>query len=152
MSRENPIWGVPRIQAEPKPLGHDVAESTIAQYIDRTSKPPSPTWRTFRKNHAAQIAAIDLFTVPTVTFNVLYCFVILRHSDRQILHVNVTAHPSAEWTARQVVQAFPYDSAPRFLLRDNDSIYKRRVPQPGQPHGHRASRHSVLLTLAERLR
>ncbi|MGB2999014.1 MAG: integrase core domain-containing protein [Phycisphaerae bacterium] len=123
MSRENPLWGVPRIQAELKLLGHDVAESTIAQYIDRTSKPPSPTWRTFLKNHAAQIAAIDFFTVPTVTFSVLYCFVILRHSDRKILHVNVAAHPNAEWTANQVVQAFPYDSAPRFLLRDNDSIY-----------------------------
>lgn len=123
MSRENPLWGVPRIQAELKLLGHDVAESTIAQYIDRTSKPPSPTWRTFLKNHAAQIAAIDFFTVPTVTFSVLYCFVILRHSDRKILHVNVAAHPNAEWTANQVVQAFPYNSAPRFLLRDNDSIY-----------------------------
>jgi hypothetical protein len=82
MSRENPIWGVPRIQAELKLLGHDVAESTIAQYIDRTSKPPSPTWRTFLRNHAAQIAAIDFFTVPAVTFSILYCSVILRHSDR----------------------------------------------------------------------
>jgi transposase InsO family protein len=123
MSRENPIWGVLGIQAELRLLGHDVAESTIAQYIDRTSKPPSPTWRTFLKNHAAQIAAIDFFTVPAVTFTIPYCFVILRHSDRKILHVNVTAHPIAEWTAHQVVQAFPYDSAPRFLLRDNDSIY-----------------------------
>jgi len=84
MSRENPIWGVPRIQAELKLLGHDVAESTIAQYIDRTSKPPSPTWRTFLRNHAAQIAAIDFFTVPAVTFSILYCSVILRHSDRSL--------------------------------------------------------------------
>lgn len=82
MPRENPIWGVPRIQAELKLLGHDVAASTIAQYLDRTSKPPSPTWRTSLKNHAAQIAAIDFFTVPAVISSTLYCFVILRHSDR----------------------------------------------------------------------
>jgi putative transposase len=123
MSQENPIWGAPRIQAELRLLGHDIAESTVVLYIDRSRKPPSPTWRTFLRNHAAQIAAVDFFTVPTVTFNVLYCLVILRHSDRRILHTNVTAHPSAQWTGNQVVQAFPYDSAPRFLLRDNDSIY-----------------------------
>ncbi len=135
MSRENPLWGVPRVQAEMRLLGHDVAQSTIAQYINRTRRPPSPTWRTFLTNHAAQIAAVDFFTVPTATFRVLYCFVILRHCDRKVLHINVTAHPSAEWTANQVVQAFPYDSAPRFLLRDNDSIYgddfRRRVTPMG---------------------
>jgi len=123
MSQEIITWGVPRIQAELRLLGHDVAESTIAQYIDRSRKPPSPTWRTFLRNHASQIAAIDFFTMPTATFNILYCLVILRHSDRRILHTNVTPHPSAEWTGNQVVQAFPYDSAPRFLLRDSDSIY-----------------------------
>jgi len=123
MSRENPIWGAPRIQAELLLLGHDVAESTVAEYIDRIRKAPSPSWRTFLKNHASQMAAIDFFTVPTVNFHILYCFIVLRHSNRKILHVNVTAHPTAEWTGNQVVQAFPYDSAPRFLLRDNDRIY-----------------------------
>ena len=100
MSQENPIWGAPRIQAELLLLGHDVAESTIAEYIDRIRKPPSPSWRAFLKNHSSQIAAIDFFTAPTATFNILYCLVILRHSDRRILHTNVTAHPSSEWTGR----------------------------------------------------
>jgi len=135
MSQENPIWGVPRIQAELGLLGHDVAESTVAQCIDRSRKPPSPGWRTFLRNHASQIAAIDFFTMPTVTFRVLYCFIALRHSDRRILHTNVTAHPSAQWPGNQVVQTFPYDSVPRFLLRDNDSIYGEefhcRVTQMG---------------------
>ena len=123
LSRENPNWGVARIQSELALLGYDVAESTVAKYMIRQPKPPSQTWRTFLANHANQIVACDFFTVPTVTFRVLYVFVLLRHKDRRILHVNVTQNPTADWTARQIVQTFPYDSAPRFLLRDNDSIY-----------------------------
>src|SRR5258708_39640443 len=131
MSRENPIWGVPRIQAELHLLGYEVAESTVAKYRVRSHKPPSQTWKNFLRNHAGQIAAIDFFTVPTVTFNVLYTFVVLLHDRRQVVHFNVTAHPTAFWTAQQIIEAFPEETAPRFLLRDRDQIYgehfRRRV-------------------------
>jgi len=131
MCRENKTWGVPRIQSELRLLGHDVAESTVAKYMSRPRNPPSQTCRTFLENHVKEIAAIDFFTVPTVTFRVLYCFVVLRHERRRVVHFNVTASPTAEWTAQQVIEAFPYDEAPRYLIRDRDSIYgeffKRRV-------------------------
>ena len=104
-------------------LGYDVAESTVAKYMVRQRKPPSQTWRTFLGNHASEIAACDFFTVPTATFRVLYCFVVLSHDRRRVIHFNVTEHPSAQWTAQQVVEAFPYDEVPKYLLRDNDSIY-----------------------------
>ncbi len=123
LSTENRNWGVPRVKAELALLGYDVAESTVARYMIRLPRPPSQTWRTFLSNHANQIVACDFFTVPTVTFRVLYVFVLLRHSDRKILHINVTAKPTSAWTAQQIRQAFPYDSAPNYLLRDNDSIY-----------------------------
>ena len=123
MSRENPLWGVPRIQAELRLLGLDLAESTVAKYRIRSSTSPSQTWKLFLANHAKQIAAIDFFTVPTLTFRNLYCFIILLHDRRQVIHFNVTAHPTAEWTARQLIEAFPEDSAPRYLLRDRDQIY-----------------------------
>ena len=129
LSRENPIWGTPRIQSELALLGYEVAESTVATYMIKQPKPPSQTWRTFLTNHANQIVACDFFIVPTVTFRVLYVFVLLRHKDRRILHVNVTPNPTADWTALQIVQAFPYDSAPRFLLRDNDGIYGAKFRQ-----------------------
>jgi len=131
MSRENPLWGVPRIQAELHLLGFDLAESTIAKYRVKSNKPPSQTWKSFLNNHAGQIGAIDFFTVPTVTFRNLYCFFFLLHDRRQVIHFNVTEHPTAVWTAQQMIEAFPEDSAPRFLLRDRDSIYgeefRRRV-------------------------
>jgi putative transposase len=123
MSGENPTWGAPRIQAELHLLGYEVADSTVAKYRVRNHKPPSQTWKSFLRNHAGQIAAIDFFTVPTVTFNVLYCFVVLRHDRRQMVHLNVTAHPTALWTAQQIIEAFPEDTAPRFLVRDRDQIY-----------------------------
>jgi len=125
MSRENPTWGAPRILSELLLLGHGVAESTVAKYMVRERKPPSQTWRTFLANHAGQIAAIDFFTVPTVTFRVLYVFLILRHEQRRVVHVNVTANPTVQWTAQQIVDAFPFEEAPRFLLRDRDGIYGR---------------------------
>src|ERR1700730_12687519 len=135
MSRENPSWGVPRIQAELHLLGYEVAESTVAKYRVRSHKPPSQTWKSFLRNHAGQIAAIDFFTVPTVTFNILYGFVVLLHDRRQVVHFNVTAHPTAVWTAQQIIEAFPEETARRFLLRDRDSIYgedfRRRVARMG---------------------
>jgi putative transposase len=102
-----------------------VAESSVARYMVRPKKPPSPTWRTFLDTHVDQIVAVDFFTVPTVTFRVLFCFLVLRHERRRVVHFGVTPGPTARWTARQIIEAFPFDTAPRFLLRDRDSIYGR---------------------------
>ena len=123
MSRENPLWGTPRIQSELALLGHIVAESTVDQYRIRPRKPPSPTWRAFLDNHAKDIVAVDFFTVPTATFRILFAFVVLRHDRRHLIHFNVTTHPTAEWTAQQIVEAFPFHEVPRFLIRDRGSIY-----------------------------
>ena len=123
MSRENPTWGAPRILSELLLLGYEVAEATVAKYMIRRRKPPSQTWRTFLDNHVLEIAACDFFTLPTAMFRVLYVFIILRHDRRQVVHFNVTSNPCAEWTAQQIVNAFPFDKAPRFLIRDRDGIY-----------------------------
>src|SRR5262249_43231106 len=126
-SKENPLWGAPRIRAELALLGHDIADSTVAKYMVRAPKPPSQNWRTFLKNHVGTLASIDFFTVPTVTFQVLFVFVVLRHDRRRIAHFNLTRHPTAEWIARQVTQAFPFDEAPRYLIRDRDGAYGDEV-------------------------
>jgi transposase InsO family protein len=135
MARDNPTWGRRRIQAELALLGYHIAELTIAKYMHRTSPRPSPTWRTFLATHAQDIVAIDFFLVPTLTFRLLFVFVVLRHHRRELLHINVTDHPTAAWTARQIVEAFPDDAAPTFLLRDRDRIYgaelARRVERMG---------------------
>jgi putative transposase len=123
MSQENPTWAAPRILSELLLLGQAVAESTVAKYMVRDPKPPSQTWRTFLANHVGQIVAIDFFTVPMITFRVLYVFLVLRHDRRGVVHFNITTNPTARWAAQQIVEAFPYDQAPRFLLRDRDSIY-----------------------------
>jgi transposase InsO family protein len=123
MCRENPSWGAPRIHSELRLLGYDVSETTVDKYMIRHRKPPSQTWRTFLDNHLTDIVAIDFFTVPTATFRILFAFVVLLHDRRKVVHFNVTAHPTAEWTAQQIVEAFPEDHAPRFLIRDRDSIY-----------------------------
>ena len=123
MSRNNIGWGAPRIHGELKMLGIQISESTVAKYMIRHSNPPSQTWRTFLENHTDCIAGIDFFTVPTATFRILYVFIVLSHDRRHIVHFNVTAHPTAIWTAQQLVEAFPFESAPRYLLRDRDSIY-----------------------------
>ena len=135
MARENPTWGRRRIQAELALLGYAVAELTVAKYMHRTSPRPSPTWRVFLTAHARDIVAVDFFLVPTLTFRLLFVFVVLRHERRELLHINVTDHPSAVWTAQQIIAAFPDDSAPKFLLRDRDAIYgeefARRVKRMG---------------------
>jgi transposase InsO family protein len=123
MSRDNPTWGRRRIRSELHLLGYEVGELTVAKYMVRGRKPPSQGWRVFLENHSREIAAIDFFTVVTLNFRILICFVVLRHHQRTVVHFNVTSHPTGRWTARQIVEAFPYDTAPRYLLRDRDGIY-----------------------------
>ncbi len=135
MWSSNPTWGAPRIQAELHKLGIDVSESTIRRYRPPRSRQPSQTWRSFLQNHLGDIAAMDFFVVPTATFRVLYVFFIIAHDRRRILHFNVTTSPSAEWTARQVLEAFPFDTRPRFLLHDQDKIFAGEVAQRVQSMG-----------------
>ena len=123
MCQGNPLWGAPRIHGELLKLGIAVAQSTVARYLPRSRKPPCQTWRTFLTNHLAQTAAIDFFTVPTATFRVLFVFVVLSHERRRVLHFGVTEHPTQEWTMQQMREAFPWDQAPRFVVRDRDAIY-----------------------------
>jgi len=123
MCLANPLWGAPRIHGELLKLGIDVSEATVSKYMVRRRGPPSQTWRTFLENHAKELIALDFFTVPTATFRVLFVLIILSHDRRRILHFNVTAHPTAGWTARQLVEACGLDEAPRYLLRDRDAIY-----------------------------
>jgi len=123
MCEANPLWGAPRIHGELLKLGIDVSEAVVSKYIRRHRKPPSQTWRTFLENHAADILAIDFLTVPTATFRVLFVMVILSHDRRKIVHTNATEHPTAEWTARQMIEAIGIDDTPKYLLRDNDAIY-----------------------------
>ena len=123
ISRNNPRWGAPRIHGELLKLGIAITEPTVAKYMVRHRKPPSQTWRTFLDNHVRDMVSVDFFTVPTVRFQVLYVFLVLAHDRRRILHFGVTAHPTAEWTAQQVREAFPWDSAPRYLVRDRDRIF-----------------------------
>lgn len=125
MAKANPLWGTPRIHGELLKLGFDVSERTVFNIIKRCrpAKPPSQTWRTFIKNHMHNTFAMDFFTVPTVKFRVLFVCVILWHDRRKVLHFNVTGHPTAKWTAQQVVEACPWDTAPKYLMRDRDSVY-----------------------------
>ena len=136
MARENPTWGRRRIQAELALLGYDVAELTVAKYMRRTAPRPSSTWRAFLVAHAREIVAVDFFLVPTLTFRLLFVFVVLRHDRRELLHLNVTDHPTAVWPARQIIEAFPDDSAPRFLLRDRRLCCDTRALRAirGPPH------------------
>src|SRR5712671_4459961 len=123
MSVENPLWGAPRIHGELLKLGFEVAQSSVAKYMVKRRGPPSQGWRTFLRNHAPDIAAMDLFVVPTIGFDLLYAFVIVRLGRRDLVWTNVTANPTAEWVARQITQAFPWDEAPHHLIRDRDRIY-----------------------------
>jgi len=129
MAQENPTWGAPRIHGELLKLGYDVSEATVARYMIKRRGRPKQNWTTFLRNHLGEIAAIDFLTVPTVMFRTLYVFVVLSLDRRHIVHINVTYSPSAEWTARQLYQAFPFDSAPRYLVRDRDGIYGDAVVQ-----------------------
>jgi transposase InsO family protein len=123
MCRDNPLWGAPRIHAELLKLGIDIGETSVTKYMVRVRRPPSQTWRAFLENHVSQLASVDFFTVPTIRFQVLYVFLVLAHDRRRIVHFNVTAHPTAEWTGQQLRNAFPFDQIPRYLLRDRDAIF-----------------------------
>jgi len=135
MSMANPTWGSPRIVGELGKLGISIAKSTVEKHIARPRKPPSPTWRSFLKNHVKDLVSIDFFVVPTVRFRALFVLVVLLYHRRRVVHFNVTEHPSARWAAQQVVEAFPWDQAPRYLLRDRDGVYgtdfRRRVKNMG---------------------
>ncbi len=123
MCQSNPIWGAPRVHRELLKLGIDVSEATVSKYMIKRRGPPSQTWRTFLANHAKDIIALDFFTVPTATFRILFILIILSHDRRRILHVNVTKHPTAAWTARQLLEACGLEEEPRYLLRDRDANY-----------------------------
>ena len=123
MAEANPRWGAPRIHGELLKLGIDVCQATVAKYMGRRRQPPSQTWRTFLTNHVGQIVAADFFVVPTVTYRLLFVLVLLAHDRRRILHVAVTAHPTAAWTAQQLREACPWDEAPRYLLHDRDHAF-----------------------------
>jgi putative transposase len=135
MSRANPLWGAPRIHGELQKLGLEISQATVSKYLVRHRAPPSQTWRTFLTNHVQTLVSVDFFTVPTVTFKVLFVFVILAHHRRRVVHFNVTDAPTAQWTAQEIVEAFPWDTAPRYLLRDRDGLYgvvfSRRVHSLG---------------------
>ena len=123
LSRENPLWGAPHLHGELLKLGIDNGHTSVGKYMVRHRKPPSQTWRTFLDNHLKTMVSVDFFVVPTIRFQILYVFLVLAHDRRRILHFGVTQHPTAEWTAQQMREAFPWDTAPRYLLRDRDQIF-----------------------------
>jgi putative transposase len=123
MWQANPTWGSPRIVGELRKVAIDVTKSTVEKYRIRPPKPLSPTWKAFLTNHVQDLVALDFFVGPTVRHTVLFVLVILAHERRRVIHFNITEHPTAQWTAQQVVDAFPWDEAPRYLLRDQDWIY-----------------------------
>src|SRR5438105_2590074 len=123
MAAANPLWGAPRIHAELLKLGIAVAERTVSRLMPKRRPRPSQTWRTFLANHARDLVSLDFFTVPTAGLRVLFVLVILAHHRRRVVHFNITEHPTAQWAAQQIVDAFPNDSAPAYLLRDRDAVY-----------------------------
>jgi len=131
MASANPLWGAPRIHGELRTLGIDISERTVSRLLARQRRPPPQTWRTFLTNHVVAAASMDFFTVPTVTGRILFVLLVLSHERRHVVHFNVTEHPTAEWTTQQIVEAFPEDTVPRWLLRDRDAVYsdafRRRV-------------------------
>jgi transposase InsO family protein len=135
MWQANPTWGSPRIVGELRKVGIDVTKSTVEKYRVRPQKPPSPTWKTFLKNHVQDLVALDFFVVPTVTHKVLFVLLILAHERRRVVHFNITEHPTVQWTVQQVIDAFPWDEAPRYLLRDRDQIYGASFRQRVQHMG-----------------
>src|SRR5690349_5108697 len=135
LNRNNPGWGAPRVHGELLKLGIEITEPTVAKYMVRHRKPPSQTWRTFLENHMKTMVSVDFFTVPTIRFEILYVFLVLAHERRRIVHFNVTAHPTAEWTAQQLREAFPFEQIPRYLLRDRDRVFGDEFRKDVKPMG-----------------
>jgi transposase InsO family protein len=129
MSRANPLWGAPRIHGELLKLGIEIGQTTVAKYMPRQPKSPSQGWRTFLRNHLHETIAIDFAVVPTVAFRLLFAFVVLSLDRRRVLHTNVTGNPTANWTAQQLVEAFPWKTTARYVIRDRDRIYGRTFRQ-----------------------
>jgi transposase InsO family protein len=123
MNRENPLWGAPRIHGELLKLGIEVSQATVSKYMKNLPGPPSQTWLTFLRNHIHCSASMDFFVLPTATFRLLFVFIVLHHERRRIVHIGVTAHPTATWIKQQMTEAFPWDTAPRYMIRDRDSVY-----------------------------
>jgi putative transposase len=123
MSAANPLWGAPRVHGESLKPGFEISERTVSRLMPKRETKPSQTWMTFLRNHVGQLVSIDFFTVSTIQLQVIYVLVILAHDRRRVLHFNITDHPTAVWTAQQILQAFPEDTAPRYLLRDRDGVY-----------------------------
>jgi putative transposase len=123
MAAANQLWGAPRIQGELLKLGIVISERTVSRFMSKNRKPPSHTWRAFLNNHVQDLISVDFFTVPTATFHVLFVLVVLAHHRQRVVHFKVMAHPTAAWTGQQMIEAFPEETAPRYLLRDRDRIY-----------------------------
>jgi putative transposase len=123
ISRDNVLWGAPRIHGELLKLGIEISQAAVSKYMMRPSKPPSPTWRAFLRNHLECLASVGFFVVPTATFRILFVFIVLQHQRRRIVHFGVTVSPTLQWTSQQIREAFPWDSAPRYLIRDRDASY-----------------------------
>jgi len=144
MVAENPIWGAPRIHGELLKLGFDIAERTVSRWVQKAPKDPRPAkrWQAFLQNHREAIAAMDFFTVPTLSFGVLYCFFVIAHDRRHILHCNVTRHPTGLWITQQLREAFPYDSPHKYMIMDRDSKFGEVVSESVKAVGLRAARTS----------
>ena len=152
MAAANPLWGAPRIHGELSKLGIAVSERTVSRLLRRPRRPSSQTWRTFLTNHVATLVSMDFFTVPTLTGRVLFVLVVLAHQRRRIIHVNITEHPTAAWTAQQVVDAFPDDTAPQWLLQGSRRHLRGRVPAPSRRHGHRRGHLKSVQPMAKSVR
>jgi putative transposase len=152
MSAENPTWGAPRIHGELLKLGFDVSERTVSRWVHKAPKNPQPAqrWKTFLENHREAIAAMDFFTVPTLTFGVLYCFFVIAHDRRRILHINVTRHPTGFWITQQLREAFPYDTKHKYLLHDRDAKFGNQVGEAVAALMLKSVRTSFPQPLAER--
>jgi hypothetical protein len=149
ISIDNPLWGAPRIHGELLKLSFEVAQPSVAKYMVKRREPPSQGWRTFLRNHASEIAAMDFFVVPTIGFDLLYAFVIVRIDRRDLVWINVTKNPTAEWVARQITEAFPWDGAPGYMIRDRDRIYGGTGHSSLACDGHSGQTYRTGFTLAE---
>ena len=149
MSMNNPLWGAPRIHGELLKLGFEVAQSSVAKYMVKRRGPSGQGWLTFLRNHAPDIAAMDFFVVPTIGFDLLYAFVVIRIERRDLVWINVTKNPTAEWVARQITEAFPWDGAPVYMIRDRDRIYGGILTRRLRCHGHSGQAYRTGFTLAE---